>query len=84
VKAIITIRTIDPGGSVLPYPPAVFADQELEDEYAAADEVIEQRLGRPPAVPRQSIRPRRRTRLAARPRATPGCNNGPTASPERR
>ena len=48
MKAIITMRTIDPGGSVLPYPPAVFADQELEDEYAAADEVIEQRLGRRP------------------------------------
>ncbi len=48
MKTIITMHTIDPSGSVLPYPPAVFADQELEDECAAADEVIEQRLGRRP------------------------------------
>ncbi len=44
----MTMHTIDPSGSVLSYPPAVFADQALKDECAAADEVNVQRIGRRP------------------------------------
>ena len=80
MRAVITFHSIDDSGTVLPYPPALFADllvalhesdlpavgvlfeahtsshpdlrklqlEEIAAECAAADEIIEQRLGRRP------------------------------------